>query len=115
MYVDGSLAGQIPIPGAGSAGIQMDGGAPIDFGDADVFLCARADENASRLFSGELSQLAFWNVPLTLAEVSTATHLACMVIRLLPADGQAPWAGLATLCTLVPLPGLKSHLRTGAA
>lgn len=76
MYVDGSLAGQIPIPGAGTAGIQMDGGAPIDFGDADVFLCARADENASRLFSGELSQLAFWNTPLTLAEVSMPTQPA---------------------------------------
>ena len=73
LFVDGVEAGQVPVPGAGDTPGAMDGGAPLDFGDTtDVFLCARASLSPGRYFTGQLSQLAFWDVALTKAEARPA-------------------------------------------
>ena len=114
LYVDGGLAGQIPVPGANTTTVEMDGGAPLNFGDADVFLCARTDESPGRFFSGGLSQLAFWDSALNLAEVRSSNFL--MLVMCLPANAnrRKPWTLLLRRPQPAGLLGQRPQPRRGA-
>ena len=66
----------MPLP-AGNDSAQIDGGQPLDLGQADLFLCARADKNSTRFFSGSLAHLGVWDVALEADEVrSCLSNLA---------------------------------------
>ena len=76
LYLDGALVGQVPVPGATDPSMQIDGGQPVDLGQADIFLCSRADENSTRFYSGSLTHLGLWDAALSAEEVLQLTpHL----------------------------------------
>ena len=83
LYLDGTLAGQVPLP-AGNDSAQIDGGQPLDLGQADIFLCARADENSTRFFSGSLAHLGVWDVALQADEVRELLVVLFLLLVCLP-------------------------------
>ena len=62
MYIDGLIAGQLPLPGTTNA---TDGGQPIQLDTADIFLCSRSDADPERHFSGSITHLGLWSEALT--------------------------------------------------
>ncbi|MEW5310359.1 MAG: hypothetical protein WDW38_002167 [Sanguina aurantia] len=75
LYVDGILKGTLKrsskrdTDGADSATIQIPGGYPAQL-DGPITLCARADLDPGRLFTGSIANLMLWNVPLSASHVA---------------------------------------------
>lgn len=47
-----------------------DGGAPIDFANSSIYLCADAEQQPGSAFTGLISRLSIYNVSLSAADVS---------------------------------------------
>ncbi|KAK9839475.1 hypothetical protein WJX81_004373 [Elliptochloris bilobata] len=74
VYVDGRLAAQMPAAdynasSADAAGLEIDGGDPLEVGHGAIYLCGRADGAPDRHFSGSVAHLALYNAILTPMEI----------------------------------------------
>ncbi|KAL3130940.1 hypothetical protein ABBQ38_000263 [Trebouxia sp. C0009 RCD-2024] len=68
LYVDGQMAGQLPDPTSGDENTPY-GGDPI-FLTGNMFLCARADGDPTRYFSGSVAQASFYNEALNASSIT---------------------------------------------